>query len=157
MTVAIRWTPEQLDNYEARRMLGIATAKTTPPEVKATLAKACPTKAKPGPKGGSAIEELLVQQMAAAGLPIPIREYKHIPGRRFRLDFCWPGLSFGVEVQGMAHRIKEKFEVDIEKRMLGLLAGWTIAEVSGKTIRSGQAVKWIATLIEQIRGGRNGR
>ncbi len=118
---------------------------------KATVAQAQEIKRNPPPapakRIGSKIEELLAEQIAAAALPVPVREFKHVHGRRFRLDFAWPDRMIGVEVQGMVHRIKKRFEADIEKRALGLLAGWRIMEVSGASIRSGQAVKWIGEML----------
>ena len=137
-------TEEQFAAQTARLLrFSKAVKDTTARQPKAIPEKASPAKAKPGSK----IEQLLADQIAAAGLPGPVREFKHIPGRRFRLDFAWPDRMIGVEVQGMVHRIKKRFEADIEKRVLGLLAGWRIMEVSGASIRSGQAVKWIEEML----------
>lgn len=112
-------------------------------------------KSEPKPKEAKAqppseIEELLAEQIRRAGLPEPIREYKHIVGRKFRIDFAWPDMNppRGVEVQGNVHRIKERFEADIIKRSLGLLQGWRILEVSGRTIRDGRAIEWIKELLK---------
>ena len=119
-------------------------------EIPPLPSKTTPAKVRPGKaKSGSKIEEMLAQQIAILRLPEPVREYRHIPGRKFRLDFAWPLLTppIGVEVQGQVHRIKARFEADILKRRLGLMAGWRILEVSGKTIRSGDAVQWVAELI----------
>lgn len=166
----LQWTDEDLKNYRARRMLDAVALAPTPPlypsktpgveiwmdgtpvrdiprSLQTTPEKVSPGKAKTGPKAGSKIEELLAFQIKAAGLPEPVREYRHIPGRRFRLDFAWVDQKIGVECQGMVHRIKRQFENDIFKRQLGLMAGWRILEVSGKTVRSGQAVLWIAQLL----------
>ena len=89
----------------------------------------------------------MCQQITEAGLPEPVREFWHIPNRDFRLDFAWPALKLGLEVQGGAHRIKGKFKADMEKRALGLLAGWRILEVGGKEVRSGQAIEWLKLLL----------
>lgn len=91
----------------------------------------------------SELERMLDFQMATLRLPAPEREYLFLNDRRFRFDFCWPSRKQAVEVQGMAHRIRERFNADIEKRALALLAGWRVLEVSGRTIRSGQAIHWI--------------
>jgi len=88
------------------------------------------------------------QQIQQAGLPPPIEEYYHIKGRDFRLDFAWPDRKIGVEVQGMAHRIKGKFHADIEKRALAMLQGWRILEVSGDTVRDERGIGWLKQLLE---------
>ena len=147
MSHSLRMTEEQFAAQTARLLrFSKAVKDTTARQPKAIPEKASPAKAKTGPKG-SKIEEMLAEQIAAAGLPVPVREFKHIPGRRYRLDFAWPDRMIGVEVQGMVHRIKKRFEADIEKRALGMLAGWRIMEVSGASIRNGQAVKWIGEML----------
>jgi len=104
-----------------------------------------PAKAPPGP---SQIHIRMRQQIQQAGLPPPIEEYYHIKGRDFRLDFAWPDRKIGVEVQGMAHRIKGKFHADIEKRALAMLQGWRILEVSGDTVRDERGIGWLKQLLE---------
>lgn len=104
------------------------------------------------PREVSEIEELLASQISLVGnLPAPEREYHFLRGRAHRLDFAWPeyrinGMQFGVEVQGMVHRVKGRFSADLEKRALGLLQGWLILEVGGEQIRSGKAMEWIQEL-----------
>ena len=114
----------------------------------------------PSPGGvtrASLLELRLAQQIAEAGLPEPVREYFHIPGRDFRLDFAWPAAKIGVEIQGMQHRVKGRFHADIEKRALGLLAGWRILEIDGRAVKSGQGIDWLRQLLgaasPQPRGG----
>ena len=97
----------------------------------------------------SLIEERMAQQIAEAGLPEPVREYFHIPGRDFRLDFAWPALKIGVEVQGGAHRVKGRFKADIEKRALSLLAGWRALEVGGVEVRTGKSIEWLQELLRR--------
>ena len=106
--------------------------------------KEAPAKQQP-----SEIEELMAGMIAGAGLPEPVREYPYLRGSRHRLDFCWPSRKIGLEVQGMPHRIKERFEADIGKRALGLLQGWRILEVSGKAIKDGRAIEWLKQLLKE--------
>lgn len=100
------------------------------------------------PRPESSIEAEFALQIRAARLLEPQREYEFLPPRKFRLDFAWPVLMIAVEVQGKVHRIDERFEADIEKRALALLAGWQVLEVSGATIRSGQALVWLEKLLD---------
>lgn len=44
----------------------------------------------------------LTAQLAYAGLPEPVREYRFWPGRRFAFDLCWPDLMLAVECEGGA-------------------------------------------------------
>lgn len=99
------------------------------------------------PKKESEIERRFAQQIRAAGLPEPEREYYHITGRDFRLDFAWPDKKLGVEIQGMAHRIKAKFHADMEKRILAQLAGWTVLEFSGDMVRHDTAMGWLILMM----------
>jgi very-short-patch-repair endonuclease len=99
------------------------------------------------PRNESEIERRFAQQIRAAGLPEPEREYYHITGRDFRLDFAWPDKKLGVEIQGMAHRIKSKFHADMEKRILAQLAGWTVLEFSGDMVRHDTAMGWLILMM----------
>lgn len=114
-------------------------------------------KAQPEEKQESDIEALLASQINLVGnLPAPERNYPHIRGRRFNLDFAWPeweynGMQIGLEVQGMAHRIRGKFLADIEKRILAQLQGWIVIEVAGEHIRSGKAMEWLQEVFSEAK------
>lgn len=102
-----------------------------------------------GKPTGSDLEELFAQQLTLTKLPAPVRQYPHLRGSRHTLDFAWPDLWIGVEVQGMVHRIKGSFKNDIKKRAQGLLQGWQVLEVGGAEIRDGTAVQWLHELFER--------
>lgn len=97
----------------------------------------------------SVIEALLALQIRALKLPVPERNYRWMTGRRYEWDFAYPDRKIAIEVQGMVHRIKSKWERDIFKRAYGLLDGWRVLEVSGETIRSGVAIQWIEKLLNE--------
>ena len=99
-------------------------------------------------KPESDIEALFSQQLAMTALPAPKRNYLYLRGSRHELDFAWPDLMLGVEIQGMAHRIKDKFKTDIKKRAQGLLQGWRVLEVGGAEVRDGTAMEWLHQLFE---------
>lgn len=135
--MAKRWmTERELAATKVGRAALAKEKRTTKPRV--------PTK-----RGPSAIEESMAAQIKEAGLPAPVREHQPIEGRKFRMDFAWPDLKIGIEVQGMTHRIKGKFHRDIEKRVLATLARWTVLEVDGASVRSGQALAWLLQLFDQ--------
>lgn len=138
--------------------LKIATPITGKASVTSMVPKVAQPKDRPGtnqPKVGSDIEELLASQIRLVGnLPEPVREYHHLRGSKHRLDFAWPdyrinGLQFGVEVQGMVHRVKEAFSRDLEKRARQQLQGWLVLEVGGEQIRSGKAMEWLQELFKR--------
>ena len=95
----------------------------------------------------SVIEGKFALDMRAMKFPPYQREYRFIASRKYRLDFAWPEVKFGIEVDGAVHRIKSRFHSDREKQALALLAGWRILPVTGKHVRDGRAIRWAAELL----------
>jgi very-short-patch-repair endonuclease len=96
----------------------------------------------------SHLEETLLWQIKAAGLPMPEREYRAIKGRKFRFDFAWldPEHRLLVEVNGGtytkgAHSTGQGIRRDYEKCNLATLAGWRVLSFDGKAVKSGEAVE----------------
>lgn len=133
MTKAVRWSPEQLVEYLKRHVL---KPEPTRAEVKQAQVRE------------SKLERRFDQQLEAAGLPQPRRNWFFLNGRDYELDRAWPAQKIAVEIQGMAHRIKGKFQRDIEKRALAMLSGWKVLEVDGKSIRDGRAIEWTKQLLK---------
>lgn len=104
---------------------------------------------------GSDLEELFAQQLSLTQLPKATRQYLHLRGSKHSLDFAWPDLMLGVEVQGHVHRIKANFRGDIQKRAKGLLQGWRVLEVGGAEIKDGTAMQWLHELFELYGRGRS--
>src|SRR5665647_3786388 len=48
----------------------------------------------------TALEDRLLADLAKLGLPVPEREYRFHPVRRFRFDLCYPGHKLGIECDG---------------------------------------------------------
>ncbi len=63
-------------------------------------------------------------------LPEPIRDHKFAEcvGRKFRLDFSWPHLKLGVELDGggarSRHATVKGYATDCDKLNLGTCLGW---------------------------------
>lgn len=131
----LRWTDEELAKYRKRR------------DMKGVDIDAVHHKRGLVAEKESKIERRLDQNIIDAGLPAPRRNYFFLDGRDFELDFAWPLVKMAVEVQGMSHRIKGKFQRDIEKRALALLSGWRVLEVDGASVRDGRAIKWLIELM----------
>jgi very-short-patch-repair endonuclease len=100
----------------------------------------------------SKLEALLASHIHAAGLPAPEREARLVPNRRYRADFAWTGErgtgGLVVEVQGSTftggrHTRGAGYESDCEKLALLTLLGYRVLWVTGRQVRSGQALRWI--------------
>jgi hypothetical protein len=146
VTTALRWTTEQLAEYEQRRGRTACRTQPEPPmpgvDIDAIHHKRGLVETE------SKLERRFGQQIIDGALPTPQRNYFFLPDRDLELDFAWPGIKVYVEVQGMSHRIKGKFKRDIEKRALALLSGWRGLEVDGSAIRDGRAIRWLQQLLE---------
>lgn len=151
MTIALRWTPEQLDEFLKRRKTHVGPQPSRLERVTPMLGvdiDAIHRKLELGGERESKIERRFTQQLTDAGVTGYQRNYFFLPDRELELDYAWTAPRIAVEVQGMAHRIKGKFTRDIEKRALALLAGWRVLEVDGKSIRDGRAIAWLKQLLE---------
>lgn len=133
----VRWSPDDLRDYERRRDAALRDV---------SLAVAATAAAKPRDPE-SKLERRFTQQLTDNGITGYQRNYFFLPDRDLELDYAWAPIKLAVEVQGMAHRIKGNFERDIEKRALAMLSGWRVLEVSGTTIRDGRALAWIRQLL----------
>ena len=96
----------------------------------------------------SQLEDTLVWQVQAAKLPAPVRELRFAPPRRWRFDLAWPEQRLAVECQGAVwtqgrHTRGSGAEADAEKLSAAVLAGWRVLVVTGRHIKSGQALNWI--------------
>ena len=96
----------------------------------------------------SRLEDTLVWQIRAAGLPSPEREGLLIPGRKFRADLFWRAPRLVVEVDGGTfvagrHSRGAGQMADCEKANLLTLQGWRVLRVTTPHVRSGKALGWI--------------
>jgi very-short-patch-repair endonuclease len=120
----------------------------------------------------SALENLLIWQLTAQGVKIPVREYRfaaeHVgmgKGVRDRLraadlkdwrfDFAWPDERLAVEVEGGQwsggrHTRGKGFTEDILKYDRAMRLGWTVYRTEAGLIKSNEAVVTIAGLLEQL-------
>ena len=100
------------------------------------------------------LEENLLSQIRAAGLPDPQREYRFDPnGRRWRFDFAWPAMKIACEVEGGRwgrgrHVRPQGFELDCIKYNSGVLLGWSVLRFTDDMVHSGMALVQLEKLIE---------
>ena len=138
---AYRWTPEALAEFEKRasgwrRQEGNVTTHVTQKPARVSR-----------PSQKSELEGMLALQLKAIKAVFE-PQHRPLPPRKWTLDFAIPERKLGIEVQGMVHRIKDRFKADIEKRAELSLAGWRILEVDGESIRDGRALAWIERLLK---------
>lgn len=101
----------------------------------------------------STLEYLLEHQIRALELPVPEREFRAIPTRKFRWDFAWPEHKLLVEVNGGTwgkggHSTGAGIARDYEKNNLANLAGYRCLIFTGAMVESGEAVDMIAKCLE---------
>ena len=106
-----------------------------------------------------ALEERLVLQMRAHGLPTPEREYRFDDVRKWRFDFAWPDFRVAVEVDGATwssgrHNRGAGYEADAEKINAATALGWRVFRYTARRIRSGYAVNEIRVQLERAAWGR---
>lgn len=82
-----------------------------------------------------------------AGLPVPVKEFKFCPTRKFRADYAWEAFMLLLEVNGGAyingrHTRGLGFERDCERRCIAVALGYSILEVTPKQMRNGLALQW---------------
>ena len=101
----------------------------------------------------SELEEILLFQIRALGLPEPKREYMFHKTRQWRWDFAWPEHKIAVEVQGGtwsggAHARGQGLERDYRKINAGMLSGWRVFQSSSGMVKSGELVEMIGKCFE---------
>lgn len=90
-------------------------------------------------KGTINYKAVLLQQIEREGLPLPTPEHKFADdiGRKWRIDLAYPERKLAIEIEGMAHRTRERFMADIEKyNELVAMRGWRLLRVYTRWITS---------------------
>lgn len=101
----------------------------------------------------SDLEDKLEFQLKSAKITGFTREYKFHPKRRWRLDFAWVDQKIGVEVEGgiwlprSGHNTGVGISRDVEKGNSLTLLGWKLIRVTGKMIKSGEALNIIESIL----------
>ena len=107
--------------------------------------------------GVSPLEQELERQLTAAGIAYE-REYKAIPGRRYRYDFYFPDHGLLAEVQGGiwtrgAHGRGSGIVRDYAKINLAQYHDFKVLVFSPNDIHSGEALATIEAFIKKSYGG----
>lgn len=75
----------------------------------------------------SPAEEALFLAMRSINMPMPVREFRFHLERRWRLDFAWPDIMVGAEVDGGRYKYaggRHSSSADYEKRNALTILGW---------------------------------
>ena len=94
----------------------------------------------------SDLEAQFMFQVRAYGLPIPEREHRFHPTRKWRFDFCYPDRMLAVEIHGGVwskgrHVRGAGFTSDCEKHTEAAILGWRVLHFTGSHVSTGYAVE----------------
>lgn len=83
------------------------------------------------PRRKSNLEEAIFYLLKAYKMPLPDREYRFHPTRKWRFDFCWPDLKLAAEADGAIwvsgrHSRGSGIIGDCEKYNAATVLGWRI-------------------------------
>lgn len=106
-------------------------------------------------EAGSEPERAFLTQLRQASCPLPEREVRFDPKRRWRFDFCWPDRKLAVEVEGAVwsggrHTRGAGFLRDAEKYNRATELGWAVYRFASEQVYDGSAI----TVISRILGGK---
>lgn len=92
--------------------------------------------------------ELLAFQLKLAQLPLPVREFKPFPDRKFRIDCAYPDRLIAIEVDGGEwvvgrHSRGSGMSKDNEKCNRLTAEGWSVFKFVGSDVKSGAAVNFL--------------
>ena len=100
-------------------------------------------------------------QLRAAQLPLPEREYRFAPPRRWKFDACWPTAMLALELEGLVfpeqprwnepaeHRLSGRhvsvtgFLNDVEKYGEAFALGYSLLRCTHRDIETGRALLWL--------------
>ncbi len=115
----------------------VVPRQSTPPDAKRRLARL----------EREQFEDALFHQIERAGLRVPERQVRLVPGRESRFDFAWPGQLLACEVDGGLHSGGRHVrgagaERDAEKYSLAAVEGYRVLRVSTTTVADGRALEY---------------
>lgn len=90
------------------------------------------------PTTDAAEEFAYILSVCAADLPLPVREYKFCPTRRWRADFAWLPQKVIVEVSGGRYAFaggRHASDADHEKLRRAAAMGYRVLTVSPQAMR----------------------
>lgn len=103
-------------------------------------------------------EETLWLHLRAAKLPMPEREFRFAPPRRWRADFAYPDRMLLIEVEGSTwnngrHTRGSGFAKDALKYNAAALLGYRVLRFTTDQVRDGTALDTIENALDDDRFG----
>jgi very-short-patch-repair endonuclease len=103
----------------------------------------------------SDLEETLAWQMKVSKFPVPEREHRFAPPRRWRFDFAWPALMVAVEAEGGTwaggrHTTGTGFRADCQKYNAAVELGWRVLRFTGTEIEDGSALLQLGRVLTMV-------
>ena len=100
----------------------------------------------------SPLEAEMALQIRAAGLPVPVREHRFHPSRRWRFDFAYPDEKIAIEIEGGVwiggrHTRGSGFTSDCEKYNEAARLGWRVFRLTGEMIRNGYGLRLLESVL----------
>lgn len=97
--------------------------------------------------------EIVVALWQEAGLPVPLREYRFHPVRRWRFDYAFLAQKVAVEVDGGIwvrgrHSGGSGQLKDMEKMNSAVLAGWRVLHFTPQQVLSRDAFAMLQQLLQ---------
>ena len=98
--------------------------------------------------------KLLLDQILITDLPVPVREHKFLPTRRWRFDLAFLESKLAVEVEGGIwtygrHNRAIRFIKDMEKYNQACLLGWNLLRFTTEMVKKGESIKIISKFFEE--------
>lgn len=87
-------------------------------------------------------------------LPVPVREHRFAPPRRWRFDLAWPDQRLAVEIEGGIwiqgrHNRGEGFLKDCEKYAEALCRGWRVLRIPTDWFSNGMAMRYVRRALKE--------
>jgi hypothetical protein len=98
------------------------------------------------------LHPVFAAMLKAAGLPMPVTEYRFAPDRKWPFDFAWPTQMVALEVEGGVftggrHTRGVGFLRDMEKYNRAVVLGWRLVRCTPTTLCTQATVAMLAELL----------
>jgi len=148
MTWGKTWTIEELEKLKSKGIVREHHAALPCEEREAGRPPRIPVLRAIKPKvecGAPEGVRIVLHQIAAHGLPEPVREYRFHETRKWRFDLAWVKQKIAVEIEGGIwthgrHTRGAGFELDLTKYNEACILGWKVLRYSTGQIRHNKAI-----------------
>jgi hypothetical protein len=100
------------------------------------------------------LHPVFAAMLKAAGLPMPVTEYRFAPDRKWRFDHAWPDQMVALEVEGGVwaggrHTRGSGFVRDIEKYNRAVVLGWRLVRCVPNELCSKATIDTLSALLRE--------